>query len=163
MMSPRIRTCTQHDIGVLVETIRSSFKEVAERFGLTQENAPRHPSHCTAEWIQKDMDRGVTYFIIENGDLVSGCVAIERVKPGVCYLERLGVLPHQRRQGFGKALVHHVFSKAKLLGVRSVSIGIIAEDTELKNWYKRIGFIEGESKEFPSLPFRVTFMSYKVD
>jgi len=112
-MGPKIRTCTRDDIGVLVETIRSAFEEVAARFGLTQENAPRHPSNCTAEWIQKDMDRGVTYFIIENGDLVSGCVAIERVKPGVCYLERLGVLPHQRRQGFGKALVNHVFLKSK--------------------------------------------------
>jgi N-acetylglutamate synthase-like GNAT family acetyltransferase len=161
-MSPRIRTCTRDDIGVLVETIRSAFAEVAARFGLTQENAPSHPSNCTAEWIQKDMDRGVTYFIIENGDLVSGCVAIERVKPGVCYLERLGVLPYQRRQGFGKALVNHVFLKAKLLGVRSVNIEIIAEHTELKDWYKRIGFIEGESREFPHLPFRVTFMSYKV-
>jgi N-acetylglutamate synthase-like GNAT family acetyltransferase len=162
-MRPKIRSCTQDDVGVLVETIRSSFKEVAERFGLTQENAPRHPSHCTAEWIQKDMDRGVTYFIIENEDHVSGCVAIERVKPDVCYLERLAVRPDQRHQGFGKALIRHVFSKAKLLGVRSVNIGIIAEHTELKDWYKRIGFIEGESKKFPRLPFRVTFMSYRVE
>jgi len=54
-------------------------------------------------------------------------------------------------------------SNAKLLGAHRVSIGIIAEHTELKNWYKRIGFVEGESKEFPPLPFRVTFMSYEVD
>jgi GNAT superfamily N-acetyltransferase len=73
------------------------------------------------------------------------------------------VLPNQRHLGFGKALVTHVLSKAKLLGVHRVDIGIIAEHTELKNWYKGIGFIEGESKEFPHLPFRVTFMSYVVD
>jgi N-acetylglutamate synthase-like GNAT family acetyltransferase len=136
---------------------------VAERFGLTQENCPRHPSNCTAEWIQKDMNRGVTYFIIENGNLVSGCVALELANPEVCYLERLAVIPGQRHQGFGKALVDHVFSEAKLLGVHRVNIGIIAEHTELKNWYKGIGFVEGESKEFPHLPFRVTFMSCNVD
>jgi GNAT superfamily N-acetyltransferase len=163
MMSPKIRTCTQDDIGILVGIIRRSFQEVAERFGLTQESTPSHPSNYTAEWIQKDMDRGVTYYIIENGDLVSGCVAIESVNPEVCYLERLAVLPDQRHQGFGKALVNHVFSRAKLLGGHSVNIGIIAEHTELKNWYKKIGFIEGESKEFSHLPFRVTFMSYKVE
>lgn len=162
-MNSRIRTCTKDDIGVLTETIRAAFEGVAARFALTRENAPSHPSHCAAEWIQKDMDRGVTYFIIENGDLVSGCVAIESVKPDVCYLERLAVLPCRRRRGFGKALVNHVFSQVKSLGVRRVNIGIIAQDTELKNWYKRIGFIEGESKEFSHLPFRVTFMSYKVD
>jgi len=162
-MSSKIRTCTQEDIGVLAETIRMSFQDVAERFGLTQENAPRHPSNCTVDWIQKDMDRGVTYFVIENENYVVGCVALEQANSEVCYLERLAVLPNQRHRGFGKALVTHVLSKVKLLGVHRVNIGIIAEHTELKNWYKGIGFVEGESKDFSHLPFRVTFMSYEVD
>ena len=40
---------------------------------------------------------------------------------------------------------------------------IIAKHIELKNWYTRIGFSEGESKEFPHLPFCVTFMSYAIE
>lgn len=159
----KIRTCTQEDTGVLAETIRSSFKDVAKRFGLTQENSPRHPSNCTQDWIQKDMERGVTYFIIENENFVAGCVGLELANSEVCYIERLAVLPNQRHRGFGKALVTHVLSKAKLLGVHRVNIGIIAEHTELKNWYKGIGFVERESKIFSHLPFRVTFMSYEVD
>ena len=159
----KIRTCTQEDTGVLAETIRSSFKDVAKRFGLTQENSPRHPSNCTQGWIQKDMERGVTYFIIENENFVAGCVGLEQANSEVCYIERLAVLPNQRHRGFGKALVTHVLSKAKLLGVHRVNIGIIAEHTELKNWYKGIGFVERESKIFSHLPFRVTFMSYEVD
>ena len=43
-----------------------------------------------------------------------------------------------------------------------MSIGTIGEHTELKDWYKRLAFVEGESKEFPNLPFRVTFMLYGV-
>jgi N-acetylglutamate synthase-like GNAT family acetyltransferase len=108
------------------------------------------------------MERGVTYFAIENKNRVVGCVALEQANPEVCYLERLAVLPDQRRRGFGKALVNHVLSEAKRLGVNYVSIGIIAEQTELKDWYKGLGFVEGESKEFPHLPFRVTFMSYGI-
>ena len=42
-----------------------AFRGVAERFGLTDENCPRHASNCTADWIEKDMDRGVTYFVLE--------------------------------------------------------------------------------------------------
>jgi N-acetylglutamate synthase-like GNAT family acetyltransferase len=162
MMSSKIRTCTKKDAQVLAETIRSSFQDVAERFGLTQENAPHHPSNCTVDWIQKDMERGVTYFAIENKNHVVGCVALELPNTRVCYLERLAVLPDQRGCGFGKALVNHVLAEAKLLGVHCVSIGIIAEHTELKNWYEGLGFVEGESKEFPHLPFRVTFMSYDI-
>jgi diamine N-acetyltransferase len=163
-MSSKIRTCTNEDILVLVETIQRSFQDVAKRFGLTQENAPRHPSNCTLDWVQKDMARGVTYFVIENETyVVVGCVALELANSEICYLERLAVLPDQRQRGFGKTLVTHVLSKAKHLGVHCVNIGIIAEHTELKNWYKGIGFVEGESKEFPHFPFRVTFMSYEVD
>jgi 3-methyladenine DNA glycosylase AlkD len=94
---------------------------------------------------------------------VSGCVALEQANPEVCYLERLAVLPNKRRQGFGKALVMHVISAAKILAAHRVDIGIIAEHTELKNWYRGPGFVEGQSKEFPHLPFRVTFMSCEVD
>jgi N-acetylglutamate synthase-like GNAT family acetyltransferase len=108
------------------------------------------------------MERGVTYFAIESNGHVAGCVALEQANPDVCYLERLAVLPDHRRRGFGKALVEHVLSEAKRLGVNYVSIGIIAEHTELRDWYEKLGFIEGERKEFPDLPFGVTFMSYAV-
>jgi len=162
VMSSKIRICTKEDTQVLAEIIRRSFQNVAERFGLTPENTPSHPSNCPVDWIRKDMEDGVTYYAIKNKNHVVGCVALEQANSEVCYLERLAVLPDQRRCGFGKALVEHALSEAKLLGVNYVSIGIIAEQTELKNWYKRLGFIEGESKTFPHLPFLVTFMSYGI-
>jgi N-acetylglutamate synthase-like GNAT family acetyltransferase len=161
-MSAKIRICTKKDTQILAEIIQRSFRDVAERFGLTPENAPSHPSNCTVDWIRKDMERGVTYFAIENKNHVVGCVALEQASTEVCYLERLAVLPDQRRRGLGKALVNHALSEAKRLGVNYVSIGIIAEHTELKDWYKGLGFVEGESKEFPHLPFRVTFMAYDM-
>jgi ribosomal protein S18 acetylase RimI-like enzyme len=161
-MSSKIRSCTKEDAQVLGEIIRRSFRDVAERFGLTQENAPRHPSNCTADWIRKDMERGVNYFAIENADHVVGCVALERANRDVCYLERLAVLPDHRRRGFGKAMVDHVLSEAKRLGVNCVSIGIMAEYTELKDWYRRLAFVEEGSKEFRNLPFGVTIMSYGI-
>ncbi len=161
MLNSSILACTQKDIEILVHTIRKSFRNVAERFGLTLENAPLHPSNCNEYWIQADMNRGVTYFVMENENQIAGCVACEMTSPDVCYLERLAVLPDHRQRGYGKALVHHVLSKARELGASCVNIGIIAEHTELKNWYRKIGFVEEESKKFLNLPFSITFMSYK--
>jgi N-acetylglutamate synthase-like GNAT family acetyltransferase len=162
VMSSKIRVCTKEDAGILARTIRKSFQDVAERFGLTRENAPRHPSNCTVDWIRKDVERDVAYFAIENRNHVIGCVALEQAPRQVCYLERLAVLPDYRRRGFGKALVEHALSEAERLGAHCVSIGIIAEHTELKDWYKGLGFAEGESKGFPDLPFGVTVMAYDV-
>jgi len=69
------------------------------------------------------------------------------------------VLPHERKKGLGSQLIEHVFHTARGLGSKKISIGIIAAQTELKQWYRKFGFIEGETKEFSHLPFRVTFMA----
>jgi N-acetylglutamate synthase-like GNAT family acetyltransferase len=163
MANFKIQAATQKDIGILTEIIRGSFRDVADRFGLTQKNCPKHPSNCTVDWIQGDMDRGVTYLILEDDGFASGCVALEPAGSKLCYLERLAVRPPQRRRGFGRALVDYVLAEGKRSGARRVSIGIIAGQTELKNWYQKIGFVEAETKEFAHLPFRVTFMSYVVN
>jgi len=158
----RIRTCTREDIDILVETIRGAFKDVAERFGLTEENCPRHPSKCRVDWIEKDMDRGVTYYVLEKEGRVAGSVALELARPELCNLERLAVLPGQRKQGFGKALVSHVLREAEKLGCGDVRIGVIADQSELKDWYRGLGFVETETRDFAHLPFRVSFMMHKL-
>ncbi|HPV52393.1 MAG TPA: GNAT family N-acetyltransferase [Smithella sp.] len=159
----KIRICHHEDIGILTETIRKSFRDVAQRFGLTRRNAPSHPSNCMLNWIRYDMERGVTYFIAESESRTAGCVACEQASAKICYLERLAVLPEERNQGLGKALVERVLSNARELGSGAVSIGIIADHAELKNWYRKIGFVEGETRTFINLPFLVTFMSYNLN
>lgn len=159
-MEHRIRVCTKEDIDVLADIIVDSFQDVAERFGLTPQNSPKHPSNCRPEWIMRDMDRGVAYYVLEADGLPVGCIALEKINDEICYLERLAVLPRERRKGFGKALVKHVLSQARLLNVYRVQIGMIAEHQELHTWYEKLGFEEVESKQFPQLVFRVAFMAY---
>ncbi|MFW5637542.1 MAG: GNAT family N-acetyltransferase, partial [Thermodesulfobacteriota bacterium] len=121
-------------------------------------NCPKHPSNCTDAWIQWDMDRGVAYFLLIEGDVPKGCVAVEKADADICYLERLAVLPSERGRGLGRRLAEHACREAKKMGGRRISIGIIAADVWLKRWYQRIGFVAGETKTFPHLPFKVTFL-----
>ena len=157
-----IRTANADDISLLSSIIRAAFRDVAERFNLTPENCPKHPSNCADEWIERDLARGVTFYILEDGGTPAGCVALEKAGDDVCYLERLAVLPEHRRKGVGKALVDHVFSQARDLGAKRTGIGIIAEDAQLKRWYRKIGFVEGETRKFEHLPFLVMFMTYDL-
>ena len=159
-MAQDIRQATTEDARLLANLIRQSFRDVAERFGLTQENCPTHPSNCTIDWVITEMGKGVLFYVLENWGTPCGCVALEQTKPGVCYLERLAVLPEFRLQGFGKALMQHALEQSRVFGTEHVKIGIIAKHTELKNWYARLGFIvEREAVTFAHLPFKVTFMS----
>ena len=157
-----IRNADTRDISLLSGIIRDAFLDVAERFALTPENCPKHPSNCMDSWIERDFARGVNYYILEGDGTALGCVALERANAEICYLERLAVLPEARNRGIGHALVDHVFVEAMALGGRYISIGIIADHSELKMWYRKIGFVEGETKEFPHLPFRVTFLTYTL-
>jgi N-acetylglutamate synthase-like GNAT family acetyltransferase len=157
-----IRQAAIDDIPVLIDLIRRSFQDVAKRFGLTIENCPTHPSFYTPERMISDFEKGVQYFVLENEGTPVGCVALEKATTDICYLERLGVLPKNRRNGFGKVLVQRVFTEARSLGAEWISIGIIAGHTELKSWYCDIGFLEKETKEFKHLPFLVTFMMYEL-
>ena len=56
-----------------------------------------------------------------------------------------------------------LLAAAKHYGAQQLGIGIIARDLELKDWYRRFGFIEGETKKFAHLPFMVTFMTYDLN
>jgi N-acetylglutamate synthase-like GNAT family acetyltransferase len=157
-----IREAGLSDISLLSELIRLSYRDVAEKFRLTPANCPKHPSNYTDEWVEKDLGRGVSYYILEHRGAAAGCVAIEKANPDLCYLERLAVLPHKRNKGFGSQLVKHVIRTVRKLGSKNISIGIIARQTELKQWYQEIGFIEGETKEFSHQPFKVIFMTYAL-
>jgi N-acetylglutamate synthase-like GNAT family acetyltransferase len=157
-----IREATLDDIDVLARIIRESFRDVAIRFSLTLQNCPKHPSNCTTSWIESDMTRGVRYFILSQGGNPIGCVGLETPSIVVCYLERLSVLPEMRRKHHGIKLVQHALGLAASKGGYKVSIGIIAEQIELKKWYQRLGFTEVQTKSFPHLPFQVCFMEYKT-
>ena len=150
------------DAPLLAGLIRDAYRDVAKRFNLTPENCPKHPSNCTPKWIRNDFARGVSYFILEHNQEPLGCAALEKPTADLGYLERLAVLPDHRRRGFGRMLVDYIFDRAKDAGLRQISIGIIAEQTDLLWWYRKIGFIEGDTKEFEHLPFLVTFMMYQL-
>jgi len=145
-------------ISVLTRIIRASNQDVAERFNLTAQSAPKHPSNCAESWIEATMAKGVRYYLMTAEDRPCGCVALELARPKVFYLERLAVLPSDRRQGYGQALVEYAIQEAVKAGCKRLEIGIIAEHVELRRWYEKLGFITGRTKEFAHLPFNVTFM-----
>ncbi|AEF55257.1 GNAT family N-acetyltransferase [Marinomonas posidonica] len=157
-----IGEATIDDARVIADIISRSNKDVAEEFGLNLANNPKHPSFCKEDWVLSDFERGEEYFIYKNGAVGVGCVAFENPKPGVAYLNRLSVLPEYRQNGVGEELVRHIFKYAKLKNIQRVSIGVIANHIKLKNWYLKLGFVEGEIRGFQHLPFDVQYMSFNV-
>lgn len=157
-MDAPIRRATADETELVACLIRSSFRDVAERFNLDPENAPTHPSNCQPDWIRSDLARGVSYYLLSSHGSVAGCVALELASPSLAYVERLGVHPRQRGRGFGAALLRHALQEARSAGVSVVSVGVIAEHVELISWYERLGFSRAGTRRFGHLPFAVMYL-----
>ena len=162
MMEEKIKQASHTHAALLAKIISNSNKDVAERFNLNYMNSPKHPSFCTSDWVKEDFQRGVVYFIFELKDTPVGCVAFETPEPDIAYLNRLSVVPPARKAGIGKKMVLHHLNYSRIKAISKVSIGIIAQHTELRKWYKQIGFQEGETVQFKHLPFNVCYMSYLI-
>ena len=157
-----IRPAHVDEIQTLVSLLRRACATVARRFGLTEENCPKSPAFYTEDRVKADLERGVQYYFLEEDDQVCGCVALEKARPDVGYLERLAVLPEHRSKGFGSALVRHVLAQARSMGLERVGIAIIAEDEPLSEWYRRFGFVLTATRQFDHLPFVVAFMETEL-
>lgn len=157
-----IQAATLKDAAVLARIISQANVPVAKEFGLTPENAPTHPSLCTAQWIVAGMERGETYSLVRSEGAPAGCVAYESPEPDLAFLNRLAVLPQCQGQGLGRALVSHILDRAGRDGKKAVSIGIIKAHTRLASWYASLGFVPAGEKVFDHLPFDVLFMRYEL-
>ncbi len=141
-----------------VRVIRDSFITVADEMHLTRQNAPTNPAFMELEALQAMAHKGAAFYgAFHEGDLV-GTVAIEKKDDDVYYMEKLAVLPACRHLGYGARLIRFVMDTVRDLGGKKVSIGIIEENTVLKNWYIRNGFQVKGTRQFAHLPFQVCFL-----
>jgi len=162
-MEELIREIQDDEIDATASIVRSSFMTVAKEFNITQENCATNPAFITSEKLIESINKGIKFFGLFLGDIQIGCVALEKAKDDVFYMERLAVVPDHRHKGYGKELTNFVFKYAGSQGGKKVSIGIINENIELKNWYSKHGFTETSIKKYDHLPFTVCFMERRID
>ena len=143
--------------------IRKSFSTVAREFGLTRANCPSHPAFVPVAKLRELQSNGVKFFgVYLNGEEV-GFVAIEKnSSKSVYFMEKLAVVPLLRHRGYGRHLVEFTINYVKDQGGKKLSIAVIDEHTILKEWYKKLGFKEIETKKFKHLPFTVCYMEKKI-
>ena len=71
------------------------------------------------------------------------------------------VLPEYQNKGIGKELLDFVKLYAKENKKTKIKLGFIYNNTELKMWYEKNGFILTEIKEYPNN--KVGYMEYKIE
>ncbi|MEW9124594.1 MAG: GNAT family N-acetyltransferase [Thermotaleaceae bacterium] len=151
------------ELEVCANIIRESFLTVAIESNLTRETAPSNPAFIELEDLIRMRDKGIEMFAVFEDQVQIGFVGVEKAsEDGTYYMEKLSVLPFFRHRGYGKVMIDFIFEHVKNCGGEKIGIGIINENTVLKNWYSMYGFIETGLKKFAHLPFIVYFMEKQV-
>lgn len=144
------------------EVIRESFTTVAVEFGLTKENCPTHTSFIKLEVLQDRYRRGCPMFGYFLDGKIVGYVSLTKNSDTSFELNNLAILPEYRHKGYGKELMDVCRNKVKELGGNKITIGIIEENTRLKEWYTAYGFVHTGTRRFEHLPFTVGFMELNL-
>jgi uncharacterized repeat protein (TIGR04076 family) len=144
------------------EVVRRSFATVANDFGWTAETAPTFTAFIPDERLYSKITDGYyPYGLFVNGR-VFGFVSLTDIGDGAYELNHLAVLPEWRYFGYGTKLLDFCKEKVREFGGKKITIGIVEENTRLKNWYAANGFIHTGTKKFDHQPFTAGFMEWYV-
>ncbi len=160
--TPIIREVNKNDLNECLEVIHQSFSTVAEQFGLTRENCPKHTSFIPIYFLETQMNWGWHMFALFSEDKIIGYVSLSKEDDNTFELHNLAVLPEYRHNGFGKLLLDYAKDVVKASGGNVIKIGIIEESTVLKNWYIANGFVHTGTKKFDHLPFTSGYLEWKA-
>jgi len=84
-------------------------------------------------------------------------------RPEVCYIGRLSVLPDCQGKGLGHELLTFAINEAIKTGADYISLGVIADETRLIEWYGRMGFEVSRQIKFEHFPFDVVLMRRELE
>ena len=148
------------DISAAAKVIRASFATVAKEFGINEQNLPNHTSFMTAEELRNHVSWGWLMYGLYDGARLIGYVSLSKTNDEIFVLHNLAVLPEYRHKGYGGQLLDFCKTKVKESGGSKITLGMIEENTVLKDWYTANGFIHTGMKWFRHMPFTVGFMEW---
>lgn len=157
-----IREIMVDELAQCAAVVREAFGTVATEFSLTQENCPTNAAFITEQRLTEEYRMGKEMFVLCKDDTIIGFAELTQKDKTTYELGRLAVLPKYRHAGGGATVLSYVKEQAKKRGAEQITIGIIEENTRLKNWYAAHGFVHTGTKRFDHLPFTVGFMQITI-
>ena len=147
---------------ISLEIIQKSFATVADEFHLTKENCPGHPTFMTLNKLQHSFESGKRMFLYCSGSKPVGFFSLKQFDSETWEMDHLAVLPKYRHRGIGRELLKFAEKTVKQQNGKTLKIGIIEKNEQLKQWYLQNGFVSTGTSHFEHLPVTVGFMMKDV-
>ena len=147
-----IQTATPSDVPRLHALVESAYRGDSARQGWTHEADMLDGQRTDAEALSEIIsDARQRILIATEEDRFCGCVQITDKGGGTAYLGLLSVDPALQAAGLGRQLINAAEAAAgDLFGASVMEMTVIAQRTELIDWYVRRGYeATGETRPFP--------------
>lgn len=159
----QIKTIKKNELPACLDVIHRSFTTVAEKFGLTRENCPKHTSFLPMEYLETQFGWGWTMLGLYEEEKIVGYASLSTEENDAYELHHLAVLPECRHKGYGKMLLDRAKETVVKEDGTRITIGIIEESTVLREWYAANGFVHTGTKKFAHLPFTTGLMEWRAE
>lgn len=153
------------DLTAVVQVLNVSHGTVAKDFGFTKDTNPTNNAFVEEPALRIELLKGIELYALHQDGKMAGCIAIEKSgkEADTFYIEKVSVIPECRKKGLGVTLMDFAVSRIKEAGGKIASIALIDSHAILKRWYASQGFTETGTKDYDYLPFRVCFMSKRLN
>jgi len=149
-----LRDATEDDIPAIVAITQAAFGEYESLL-----DPPSSVRDETPEKVRAKLRDGVTVLALLKDEPVGAVYFSPRGTFG--YMGRLSVLPAQRGQGIGGALVAHVEARARALGLAYMELGVRVALPHLIAMYERLGYRIAEERSHPGYSVITFVMMHK--
>ena len=135
-----IRVATSADAAQITTVINAAFR-IAEGFFMSS-------SRITVAEVEESIAKGA-FLLAEDGKKLLGCVYVE-MRGTRSYLGLLSVDPDCQQGGVGSLLMREAEQYCRERGSRFMDILIVHLREDLPPYYKKRGYIENGTSEFPA-------------
>lgn len=157
-----IRVESKEQLDICLDIVHKSFQTVADEMNLTKDNCSSYTAFMPIEKLISQFENNTPMLLYQYNGCFAGYFSLS-INDDSVELNNVAVLPEYRHLGIGKELVDYAITYSKnILGANKIKIGIVEENTILKEWYEKIGFVHTGSKKFEHLPFIVGFMKIEI-
>lgn len=158
-----IREMKEEEIDSCVVLIRESFLTVAEEFGLTEDNAPRFTAFAANRArLEYQYHENRPMFVYVNEERPIGYYSLHQKDSETVELNQICIYPDFRHHKLGEKLLLHAIREAMVRGYLTMTIGIVEENTKLRAWYEKYGFVHVKTEKLDIFPFTCGYMTKKL-
>ena len=144
--------------------IHAAYESVAEQFGITDENTPnRGHASLPIEELEMQFQRGRFMYGYSVQNRIVGFISFTKSSEhgkDCVKINDIVVLPEHQHNGIGTAMLDFAKDQALAFGIKKVTLGMIDDNTVLKEWYIKNGFNQFMAIQYDGAPFLAGYMEW---